>query len=102
VQENKYEVFLLPRAVKDLDEIYDYIVTAFGTTVTADSLLDYLETAILSLAHFPERGSERKVGRFAHQGYRQLFVNNYTIVYRVEIESKRVIIYTIRYAHSNF
>ena len=33
--------------------------------------------------HIPQRGSIRRSGVCANQGYRQIFVKNYTIIYRV-------------------
>ncbi len=99
---NDYQILLLPRAVRDLDDIYEYIVNSFEAMATANKLLDSLEEAIMSLADFPERCPERKVGRFAYQGYRQLFVNNYTIIYRIEEREKRVLVYTVRYIRSDF
>ena len=49
----------------------------------------------------PERGAARHTGIYAKTGYRQLFVKNYIIVYRVLKEKKEVHIVTIRYAPSN-
>ena len=61
-----------------------------------------LEKAILSFEQMPERGALRTVGAYAHSGYRQLFVKNYVIVYRVLRDKKEVHIVTVRYAPSNF
>ena len=48
----------------------------------------------------PYRGATRKIGRYANAGYRQLFVENYTIVYRIDEDKKLVIIVTVRYTPS--
>ena len=62
------------------------------TTLTAaENLIDRIEQAILSLEDTPKRGSVRRTGVFTDREYRQLFVKNYTIVYRVEEENKREI-----------
>lgn len=50
----------------------------------------------------PERGAERRTGTYAYKGYRQLFVKNYTIVYRVDADAKDVMIITVKYSHQNF
>ncbi|WP_262367037.1 type II toxin-antitoxin system RelE/ParE family toxin [Campylobacter concisus] len=50
----------------------------------------------------PNRGAIRKVGRYANMCYRQLFVKNYTVIYRVNEKDKAVIIITIRYTPSAF
>ena len=49
----------------------------------ADNLIKDIEKAILSLENTPERGSQRKTGTYAYKGYRQIFVRNYVIIYKV-------------------
>lgn len=98
----KYQVKLLTRASRDLDNIYNYIVNEFKEVETAEHMADLLENAILGLDEMPYRGPIRKVGSFANKGYRQLFVKNFTIVYRINEIKKQVIIVTVRYTPSNF
>ena len=99
---DKYSVQLMNRALQDLDEIYAYIVSEFSAPTAAENLIDRIEQAILSLEDTPKRGSVRRTGVFTDREYRQLFVKNYTIVYRVEEENKRVLIVTVRYTPSCF
>lgn len=99
---DKYKVKLLARANRDLDEIYDYIVEEFKEIETAERLADSLEAAILSLDEMPYRGAVRRVGAYANKGYRQLFVKNFTILYRINEKMKTVIVVTVRYTPSNF
>ncbi|HEX3023165.1 MAG TPA: type II toxin-antitoxin system RelE/ParE family toxin [Lachnospiraceae bacterium] len=99
---NKYNVKLLARAARDLDEIYTYIVEEFKEPGTAESIATLLEIAILGLVEIPYRGEVRKTGAFANRGYRQLFVKNFIIVYRIDEESRVVIIVTVRYTNSRF
>ena len=65
-------------------------------------MVDELENAIFSLEHLPERGAIRRVGAYANGDYRQLFVKNYVIIYRVLKQKKEVHIVTVRYTPSNF
>ena len=39
---------------------------------------------------------ERRVGTYANQGYRQLFVEGYTIIFRIEESKKQVVVITVR------
>ena len=98
----KYKVYISPQAYREIDEIHAYIKEELFAEKAAMDLVDNIEEAIISLGEFPERGAERKVGAYAYQGYRQLFVNNYTIVYRVDKEDKTVMVITVRYSHSEF
>lgn len=99
---NKYRVKVSPRAASDIDNIYEYIADEFQAAGAAKKHAYLLEEAILSLDTMPYRGAERKTGAFANKGYRQLFVKNYTIIYRIDEERKIVIIVTVRYTPSSF
>lgn len=99
---DKYAVKLLPRAYRDLDGIYAYIAETLLEPSTAIKLLDTLEEAIFSLEELPQRGAPRKNGVYAYKGYRQLFIRNFTVIYRVDETKKQVIIVTVRYTKSQF
>ena len=99
---DKYVVKLYARAYRDLDEIYVYIAHDLSEPGIAQRMAALLEEAIFSLEQMPERGAIRRIGIYANAGYRQLFVKNYVIIYRVLKEEKEVHIVTVRYASSNF
>ena len=90
---DKYTVKLYARAYQDLEEIYSYIANSLLEPDTALNMVDALETA----AQFPERGAIRRVGAYSNKDYRQLFLKNYTIVYRIVKQKKEVHVITIRY-----
>jgi plasmid stabilization system protein ParE len=93
---------MFDRAHRDLDGIYDYIANTLMEPSIAMSIVDNIETAILSLDVMPHRCPERKIGAYANQGYRQLFVGNYTAIFRIDEDSKLVMIVTIRCSSSQF
>ena len=99
---DKYKVKLFKRAAKDIAGIYDYICEEFKAPETADKLAGEMEDVILSLEEMPYRGAERKVGRYAGKGYRQLFVKNFTVVYKIDESKKTVKVVTVRYTPSRF
>lgn len=99
---DKYQIKMLPRAARDLDDIYNHIADAFKEIGTAEKMADALEAAILSLDEMPFRGAIRRTGAFANRGYRQIFVKNFTVVYRIDEPRKIVIIVTVRYTPSSF
>lgn len=100
--ESKYAVNLLPRAYRDLNGIYTYIAETLIEPGIAAKMAESLEEAIFSLETMPRRGVLRKTGAYANRGYRQLFVGNFTVIYRIEESRKRVLIITIRYSKSHF
>lgn len=94
---DKYTVKLYARAYQDLEEIYSYIANSLLEPDTALNMVDALETAILSLAQFPERGAIRRVGAYSNKDYRQLFLKklHHRLSYREA--KKEVHVITIRY-----
>ena len=98
----KYTIKLMQRAFSDLDNIYNHIADDFKEIGTAEKMANDLEKAILSLDEMPYRGSIRRTGAFANRGYRQIFVKNFTIVYRIDEVKKMVVIVTVRYTPSSF
>lgn len=99
---DKYSVQLLSRAYRNLDEIYGYIREELFAEQAAENLIDKLEEAILSLETMPQRGARRRVGAYANKRYRQIFVENFIVVYRIDEVKKQVIIVTVRYSRSEF
>ena len=99
---DKYKVKLSTAAFRDLDGIYKYIAENLKVPETALKLVTEIENAILSLDEMPQRGAERRIGVYANKGYRQIFVKNYTVVYRVDEKEKTVIVITVRYSPSEF
>ena len=97
-----YHVGMTDEARRDLENIFRYIAKNLQEPGTAVSLIDELEAGMLSLSSMPQRCLERQIGIYAGKGYRQLFVKNYTIIFRVEEMTRQVIILTIRYSRSNF
>ena len=99
---DKYEVKLYARAYRDMEDIYAYIANNLHDPNAAQNIIDEIEHAVFSLELMPERGAVRRSGIYANRDYRQLFVGNYIIVYRVKKEEKQVHIVTVRYAPSSF
>lgn len=97
-----YKVKLMSRALRDLDNIYKYIAETLLEPGTALKLVEEIEQEILSLEHFPNRCPVRRIGAYANKGYRQLFIKNYTAVFRVDEAEKTVIVVTVRYSPSQF
>jgi len=99
---DKYNVSLTSRALRDLDGIYVYIDQTLLVPETALGMVDKIEKEILSLEEMPYRFPERKTGAYANKGYRQLFVGNYTVIYRIDEKRRQVIVITIRYSPNQF
>ena len=99
---NKYKVLISPQAYEELEAIYKYIAMSLLSPAAANSTLEAIKNAILSLDEMPIVVLLEKSADMPMLGYRQLFVKNYTVIYRVDEKDKAVIIITIRYTPSAF
>ncbi|MDE0283829.1 MAG: type II toxin-antitoxin system RelE/ParE family toxin [Gammaproteobacteria bacterium] len=88
-----YEVYLTDAALRDLEEIDDYIAAA-DSQQRAEYVLGKIEEVFISLSQMPERGNyPKEMVMLGIKEYREVFFKPYRIVYRVQ--GKRVYIYLI-------
>ncbi len=88
-----YEVFLTDDALRDLEDIDDYIAAA-DSPQKAGYVIGRIEQAFLSLSDMPERGNyPGELLSLGIKEYREVFFKPYRIVYRVQ--DKSVYVYLI-------
>ena len=92
-----YKVVLYAKAYQDLEEIYKYISFIISEPLIAKNQTNRIWDAINSLSLFPYSHQDRLVGRFADKGYKQLVVDNYLIVYKIDESLKQVFVVRIQY-----
>ena len=94
---DKYKVKVNPAAIRELDHIYEYIANEKLAPENAKRQVDRIKKAIIGLETFPQSHQERNEGRYAGKGYRQLLVDNYIAIFRIDEPHKTVYVVTIQY-----
>ncbi|SEP62731.1 Plasmid stabilization system protein ParE [Lachnospiraceae bacterium RM5] len=94
---DKYKVKVNSRAIRELDRIYEYIACEKLDLENAKGQVDRIKKSILSLDTFPQSHQERNEGRYAGKGYRQLLIDNYIAIFRIDESRKIVYVVTIQY-----
>lgn len=97
----KYKVKINPRAIRELEHIYEYIASERSAPENAKGQVDRIKKAVLSLDAFPHSHQERNEGRYAGKGYRQLLIDNYIAIFRIDELHKTVYVITIQYQGRN-
>jgi toxin ParE1/3/4 len=88
-----YQVFLTRDAVRDLEELDEYLA-ASDSDEKADYVLNKIEAALQRLSESPERGSRpRELLALGVGEYHQVFFKPYRIIYT--IRGKRVCVLLI-------
>ena len=79
----RFKVLLTRNALRDLEELYDYI--AFHDTPRkAGNVLDKIEKTFSSLSELPERGAyPKELLVLGIREYREIFFKPYRIIYRI-------------------
>ena len=98
---DKYKVKINPKAIRELDSIYEYIAKEKLAPENANGQVDRIKKAILKLDEFPQSHQERNEGRYAGKGYRQLLIDNYIVIFRIDETCKTVYVVTIQYQRRN-
>ena len=94
---DKYKVLINQKAIKDLDSIYEYIAKEKSSQKNARGQADRRKEAILKLDTFPQSHQRRLEGRYAEKGYRQLLIDNYIAIFRINDVEKTVTVVTVQY-----
>ena len=94
---DKYSVKLLKRAYRDIEEIYSYIAYEKLAPENATGQTIRIKKAILDLESHPQSHQDRLVGRYAEKGYKQLVVDSYSVIFRIDEKKKIVYVVTVQY-----
>jgi toxin ParE1/3/4 len=87
-----FQVFLTDDAVRDLEDLYDYI-ELHDAPGKAEYVLEKIEKGLTSLSENPQRGSyPRELVAIGIREYREIFFKPYRIIYRVMAESVYVFV----------
>lgn len=98
---DKYNVKVNPKSIRELDRIYEYIANDKLAPENAKGQVDRIKKAVLSLDTFPQSHQERNEGRYAGKGYRQLLIDNYIAIFRIDELHKTIYVVTIQYQGRN-
>ena len=97
----KYKVRLNPKAYTDIDRIFFYIALEKQSPDNARGQTERIWKALKTLETFPQSPQERNEGRYAGKGYRQLLIDNYIAIFKIDETNKIVRVVTVQYQGRN-
>ena len=95
----KYHVYITEQAFEDMSSIYRYIFDTLQAPIAAKKQYNRITIAINSLNYFPERIKQIDSCDDRMHQLRQMYVDNYSIISKVE--DRRVIVLTVLYSASD-
>ena len=84
-----------------MEEIYRYIAIEKQVPGNAKAQTDRIWKAIKSLETFPDSHQDRLEGKYARKGYKQLLIDNYMAIYKIDETEKTVYVITVQYQGRN-
>ena len=97
----KYDVLLYPKAYRDIEEIYSYLANEKLELGIAKGQTDRIWDAVSSLELYPDSHQDRLTGRYAGKGYKQLIIDNYIVIFKIDKEQRNVFVVTVQYGGRN-
>ncbi len=98
---DRYEVMLYPRAFRDIEDIYAYIALEKMAPENAKAQTDRIWSAIRKLETFPSSHQDRLEGKYAGRGYKQLLIDHYIAIFKIDEKKKIVYVVTVQYQGRN-
>lgn len=97
-----YDIIVAPRALRDLDEIAEYIGETLLAPDAAQGLVLRIVEAIGGLSEFPLKGAKVKFEFVPDFEVRRLVVDEFLVFYRVNEVQRIVYILRIRYGRTDY
>lgn len=91
----KYALIRTDKADDQLSDIIHYIAADSGDANIALMYLDKIETAVMQLEDFPNKGVQPRYSILRRQGYWVLIVERQLIFYKVNEAEKIVCVYAV-------
>lgn len=95
-----YSIYYAPEAVRDLDQIWEYISEDLQNPNAAESTINGITGAIDNLSHFPKMGAALSSIVPIESDYRFIHYGKYIVFYRVQ--TNNVYIDRILYGKRNY
>ena len=94
---SRYEVIIKDSANKDIEDIMTYIIENFKSFYIAENLLKKIRNKIMILQESPQTFQTLYNYKYKNREYKRIIVENYSIVYYILKEQKKVFIVHIYY-----
>ncbi|WP_310603565.1 type II toxin-antitoxin system RelE/ParE family toxin [Anaerosporobacter sp.] len=98
---DKFKIKLNSKAYKDIEEIFVYIAIDKLAPENAQGQTDRIWKALKTLEVFPQSHQDRIEGRYAGKGYKQLLIDNYIAIFRIDEKNKVVYVVAVQYQGCN-
>ena len=102
ISEEQYKIIFTNDAIKDMDNIFNYISEKLYAPNSARNLMKKVNDTIDNLKYMPKAYSVIKKFPELEMEHRRIVVKDYVIIYTVDEDTKSVYIINMYYGGSNY
>lgn len=99
---NKYKVIITPTAFKEINRIYDYLLTDLYAETAAEDLMKLVETEVQNLKQSPRIHTEIEKFDELDRRYRRIVLKKYIILYTIDEENSIVYVAHMYHGTRNY
>lgn len=100
--ENRYSLFIYPKAEQDMERIFEYIAKDLYAPESALNLINKFYAALENIRYFPQSCPLTSNIALKEKNIRKLCVENYIIFYRTNQFKKQIEVARVLYGMSNW
>ena len=98
---SRWDVFYTDTASEDMERVHETIVSAQLSYINADRQKDRIETSVRSLSEYALNHPVYPYEPWQTRGVHYMVVDNYLVLYSVNVESRAVFVLRIMYHGQN-
>lgn len=99
---NKYKVIITPTAFKEINRIYDYLLTDLYAETATEDLMKLVETEVQNLKQSPRIHTEIEKFDELDRRYRRIVLKKYIILYTIDEENSIVYVAHMYHGTRNY
>lgn len=80
------KLYYAPRAMRDLDDIWDYIFNNLKNQSAAEKIIDEIMDIVYRLEQFPQMGKRLMFDNGLDSGFRYITHKNYIVFYHIKVD----------------
>ena len=99
---NRYEIIIIPVAIREINRIYEYISKDLYAERAAEKLMKQVEVEIQRLEYAPRSNIKIEKTDDLHRKYRRIVIKNYVILYTIDDYNRIVYVSHMYYGRRDY
>jgi toxin ParE1/3/4 len=98
----RYEIFIYPKAEKDMEDIFQYVCNELGSPKAARDIINKFENALDNISLFSDSCPYTNNEAIIDKEIRKLIIDNYIVFYKADKENRQINVIRVIYGMRNY